>query len=465
MMSVSRPTFGVAKPFAQFAPEGEQLGLLDVGEDDVLVMAVAHLAEAVAVGQVGDGVQLLVGDVARRHAGGLERQRHGDVAGLLVGEGVAAAPAGEAGVLGVELGEGGVLVFQGLVGRVDEVRGHALELRLGEGARAVLEVGPFGLDLLGEDFRGQRLDQDLDARLVLVVAAAIAVVHAQDGVQVGQQVLPRQEFIDEVADDRGTAQAAADRDAEAQLAGVVLHRLQADVVHLDGGAVAHGAVDGDLELARQVGEFGVEGRPLADDLAPGARIDQLVAGDAGELVGGGVADAVAAGLDRVHLHGGQLGEDFRHVFQLRPVELDVLAGADVGVALVVVAGDLRQLAHLLGVQQAVGNGHAQHGRIALDVQAVLQAQRAEFLAGQFARQVAAGLIAELLDAVLYDPLIVFVIYVHESSCCQAMRRTAFPSAHGNALHAEWAHDTSSYLCAKVMFEYMARTFGSKPHQA
>ncbi len=180
-------------------------------------------------------------------------------------------------------------------------------------------------------------------------------------------------------------------------------------------------------------------------------------GDAGELVGGGVADAAAAGLNRVHLHGGQLGEDFRHVFQLRPVELHVLPGADVGVALVVVAGDLRQLAQLARGEQAIGNGDAQHRGIALDIETVLQAQRAELLTGQFTRQVTAGLVAELLDAVLDDPLVVLVVYVHEYSCCQAMRLTALTSAHGYALHAEWAHHTSSYLCVKVMFEYMVRT--------
>ncbi|AVK03725.1 TPA: hypothetical protein L6B08_14260 [Pseudomonas aeruginosa] len=38
-----------------------------------------------------------------------------------------------------------------------------------------------------------------------------------------------------------------------------------------------------------------------------------------------------------------------------------------------------------------------------------------------------------------------------------MRLTALTSAHGYALHAEWAHDTSSGLCVKVMFEYMVRT--------
>ncbi|MNZ67303.1 hypothetical protein D3C78_855470 [compost metagenome] len=156
----------------------------------------------------------------------------------------------------------------------------------------------------------------------------------------------------------------------------------------------------------------MEGRPLADDLAPRTRVDDFVTGDAGELVGSGVADAVAAGLDRVHLHGGQLGENFRYVFQFRPVELHVLTGTDVRIALVVVAGDLRQLAHLARGQQAIRHGDTQHRREALDIQAVLQAQRAEFLAGQFACQVTAGLVAELLDAVLYDPLIVFVVYVH-----------------------------------------------------
>jgi hypothetical protein len=241
----------------------------------------------------------------------------------------------------------------------------------------------------------------------------------------------------------GAAQAAADGNAKAQLAGCVLHRFQADVMHLDGGAVADGAVDGDLELARQVAELGVEGRPLADDLAPGARIDDLVLGHAGELIGGGVADAVAAGLDRVHLHGGQLGENLRHVFQVRPVELHVLPGADVRVTLVVVASDLGHHAHLCRGHQAVGHGDAQHGRETLDIQTVLQAQRAEFLAAQLSGEVAAGLIAELLDAILDDLLIVLVIYVHEGSCCQAT--TANQRARPRTPHGAGARYQLSFM--------------------
>ena len=59
------------------------------------------------------------------------------------------------------------------------------------------------------------------------------------------------------------------RTREAQLAGFVLHQVQADVVPAGGGAVFRRAGDGDLELARQEGELGVQRAPLAQDLAKG----------------------------------------------------------------------------------------------------------------------------------------------------------------------------------------------------
>ena len=84
------------------------------------------------------------------------------------------------------------------------------------------------------------------------------------------------------------------------------------------------AGDRDLELARQEREFRMQGRPLADDLGPDARILDLVGGGAGERVGGDVADAVAAGLDAVHPDAGEVGQDVRQLLELDPVELDVL---------------------------------------------------------------------------------------------------------------------------------------------
>jgi len=123
----------------------------------------------------------------------------------------------------------------------------------------------------------------------------------------------------------------------------------------------------------------------------------------------------------VHLHLGQQVEDLGHVLQARPVELDVLTRGDVAVAAVVGAGDVRQRAQLLRVQVAVGHGDAQHRRVALDVEAVLQAQRTELVLGQFAGEVAAGLVGELGNALIDDALIVFVVLVHVLSLVEGSR--------------------------------------------
>ncbi len=90
----------------------------------------------------------------------------------------------------------------------------------------------------------------------------------------------------------------------------------------------------------------MQGRPLANDFTPGARIFAFVGGYARELVGRGIANTIAAGLYGVHLHAGELSENVGHFLQQRPVQLDVLAGADMRVALVIVACDVCQLAHL-----------------------------------------------------------------------------------------------------------------------
>ena len=264
---------------------------------------------------------------------------------------VALGPAGERAVraeAGLELRR--LLLSElgaaGCMGGTGELRSDAVDLFLHQRAGAVLQMRPLGFDLLGEPGRGHVLDQDLDAGLVLVVAPAIAVVDAQDRVQVRQQMAPGQKLADDVADDRRAAEAAADDDAKPDLTRVGAHRMQADVVHQRRRAIVDRAVDRDLELARQEAELRVQGRPLPHHLGPHERVDDLVGRDAGEVVGRDVAHAVAAGLDRVHLHAGQFGEDLRHLLQPRPVELNVLPRAEVTVAAVVDARDVGKLAHL-----------------------------------------------------------------------------------------------------------------------
>ena len=140
---------------------------------------------------------------------------------------------------------------------------------------------------------------------------------------------------------------------------------------------------------------GCRRRPLADDLAVRPRIIELIGGDAGQVIGGDVAHAVAARLDGVHLHGGKLREDVRHALERRPVELQILARREVAVAAVVALGDVAELAQLRELKQAIGDGDAQHGRMALDVQAVAQAQRPELLLRELPGEEPPRLIAKL----------------------------------------------------------------------
>ncbi|MND98090.1 hypothetical protein D3C80_904290 [compost metagenome] len=376
-------------------------------------MGDADLAEAEALRPVRHRFHLYCGYVAgRRFRPRLGGEHHRGVARHLVRLQVARAPAGERRVPRQMAAEAQVGVVQARVGRRVEADGDPLVLGLGQLGRAVLQVLPFGLHLAGESLDAQRLDQDLDPRLVLVVAPPVAVVDPQDGLDVGQQVAPVQAVADLLAEDRRAPQAAAHQHAQAHFTGFVAVEVEADVVHLDRRAVFFGGAEGDLELARQEEELRVDGRPLAEDLGHRARVQQLVGGYPGKGFGGDVAHAVAGGLDGVHLHLGQLLEDVRHFGEFDPVELDVLPGGEVAVAAVVLAGDARQAAQLVRRQGAVGDGDPQHVGVLLQVQAVLQAQRQELFLAQLTADTPRHLVAELRHALQHQGAVVVVVVVH-----------------------------------------------------
>ena len=223
------------------------------------------------------------------------------------------------------------------------------------------------------------LDQDLDACLVGVVAPPEAVVDADDRFQVNEDLLPRYEGVDLAGDEGCAAHAPAHQHPKAHFAQGVAVQFQPDVVPGDGGAVFAGAAHGDLELARQEGELGVQGAPLPKNFAVGAGVYHLVGSHAGQCIAGDVADAIAAGLDAVHVHFGQQVHHIGRAVQCDPVELQVLPRGEVAPAAVEFIGDAGQLAQLRAADGSVGHGHPQHRRVALHIPAVLQAQGSEFL--------------------------------------------------------------------------------------
>jgi hypothetical protein len=395
----------------QCLPQRRQVTHPHIGEQQVLVMGHPQLAEAVAVGQIGDQIHLRCGGITRRTLGGLQADGNGAVAGDLVRHRIARIPAGKCSI-GLHRRIDPVVGSLGIVGRRRKIGGHAGHF-LGRQAQGVAPRPlPFGLHRCRKDFPAPGLEQDLDTRLVDVVTPAVLVVDPQNGFQIGEQVGLGQKLADHLADHRRPAEPATDEHAKAALTCGVLDDLQADVMDLGRSAVALGPGHGDLELARQIGEFGMQRRPLADDLAIGARIDQLVGGDAGQLVGGDVADAIAAGLDGMHLDRGQVSQDIGHALQGGPVVLDILARGEMAIAAVVGPRDMGQHAQLPRRQQSVGNGHAQHGGMKLDVQPVAQPQGAELLLAELPGQVTAGLVPELGDALIHQALVIGVITVH-----------------------------------------------------
>ena len=256
------------------------------------------------------------------------------------------------------------------------------------------------------------MHQDLDPGLVEIVAAAVAVVDAQRRLEIGQQLVLRQERAQRLADHRRAAEAAAHDHLETDLARIVAPQTQADVVHAHGGAIVRRSSDGDLELAWQEGEFGMERRPLAHDLGPDTRVLDLIRRGAGKVIGSDIADAVAARLQRMHVDLGQRRQGIGRVLEPDPVELQVLPRREVAVAAVVLARDVGQLAQLAGRQRAVGDGDPQHVGVELQIEPVGEPERLELLFRQFAGEPPTDLIAELLDP-LGDQRAVIVVVVVE----------------------------------------------------
>ncbi len=321
---------------------------------------------------------------------------------------VAVDPDGEIGVAAVDL-----LACAGFEQRVLEIGPDPFELGEGRFDAFFQQVGVFRLDLARVFFRAHLVDEDLDPRLVLVVAAAIAVVDPQARLGIGDQPVERDEGVDARRDHRRASHAAADVEGSAQFTRIVLDDLDTDIVQAHRGAVGVAGNHRDLELARQIAEFGMEARPLAQQLGIGPRIDHLVRGSARKVIRADIADAIAAGLDGVHFDLGQIGQDIAGILQLDPVVLDVLPRGEMAVTAIVLVRDIGQRVHLLAVQSAIGDRHPQHVGVELQIEPVHQPERLELVFGQLAFETAARLVAEFLHAGIDHRLVVLVVFVHQ----------------------------------------------------
>src|SRR5258707_12613242 len=85
------------------------------------------------------------------------------------------------------------------------------------------------------------------------------------------------------------------------------------------------------------------------------------------------------------------------------------------VTAIVVASDSRQGAKLSRRQQSIRDRHAQHRRMALDVQAVAQPQMLEFVLAQRPLEESLRLIAKLCHPLTHESLVGEVVPIHEGT--------------------------------------------------
>ena len=251
-----------------------------------------------------------------------------------------------------------------------------------------------------------------------IVAAAVLIVNAQNRFQIGEDILALHERVHHLGDDGRASHAPARQDLVADTAVPVADDLHRHVVILQGGAVMRRGADRDLELAGEEREFRMQAGPLPDDFGERPGIFDFLGRGAGEMIGGDVANAIAGGLDAMHLHIGKFGENIGHVHQLDPIELDVGPGGEMAEALVVFAGDVRELAQLPAGERAVGNGDAQHIGVKLKIEAVHQPERLELILGQGAGEPPINLMTELPGPLRHEGGVEFVIPVHGWLACR-----------------------------------------------
>ena len=161
------------------------------------------------------------------------------------------------------------------VNRIGEARTDFLDHRIIQRQRAVAHLQPLVLDFPCELLDAELVHQDLDAGLVDVVAAAVLVVDAQDRLDIAQQIAAGHERLYGLADERRAAEPAADQHLETGLAFGVFVQAQADIVHLDRGAIMRRSGDREFELARQEREFRMQRGVLPQQFRPDAGILDL----------------------------------------------------------------------------------------------------------------------------------------------------------------------------------------------
>ena len=277
------------------------------------------------------------------------------------------------------------------------------------------------------------MDEDFDPRFVDIITAAVAIINAQAGLNIAEQIFGAHERVNLRRDHRGAAHTAADEHSSTKNA-IALDEFNANIMQAHCRAILFRRDHSNLKLTWQVAEFRMKTAPLTQQFSPWTRIGDFVCGGPCILVRTDIADAIAARLDRVHFHASKVSEQIGAFFQLDPIILDILARGEMAVIAVIFTRDVGEHVHLFAVHRAVRDSDAQHVRVKLKIKAVHKPQRLKLILSDFTREASLHLVAEILDACVNDGLVKLIILIHiKSPNCRCADRLALVRGRGGRL--------------------------------
>ena len=221
-----------------------------------------------------------------------------------------------------------------------------------------LEV--FGLQHLAELLDAPVGDEELQASPGAQAAVAVVAEDADDALPHLGHLVERHPHAEALGQHRVGRQPAADPEVEAGTVLGVHCTGERDVVDLRHDVVAGVTADRGLELARQVGELLVADELALDRVDRRGGVDDLVGGDAGDGGAEDDAGAVAAGFLGRQADRFEAVPDRRHVADVDPVVLHVLAVRQVGGVATELDRDVGDGTQLLEVELSAVDAYPHH---------------------------------------------------------------------------------------------------------
>ena len=123
----------------------------------------------------------------------------------------------------------------------------------------MLQFSELSLNLARQLFSTCFVNEDLDARFVLVVSAPMQIIDPHDSRRVGKQIGFRQEIANLFGNHWCAALPATNIDRKTEFSSFVLFQVQANIMDLNSRAVAFSPGHSNLELARQERELWMNG--------------------------------------------------------------------------------------------------------------------------------------------------------------------------------------------------------------